>query len=413
MGAGIAGIQASLDLANSGFKVYLTEKSTAIGGKMATLDKTFPTNDCAMCIVSPKLVEVGRHPNIDVITNAELVGLEGTVGRFTARVKQGPRYVRADLCTGCGSCVEVCPIEVPSDFEQGLAPRKAIYKLYPQAIPSTFAVTKRGTAPCRDACPANISVQGYVALAKAGRFEEALALVRKDNPFPGISGLACPRPCERACTRREVDHAVQIRVLKHILFEHEAKQKGRIVFPEPEPAREERIVIIGGGPAGLTAACYLRLKGYQVTIFEADKEVGGSLRKLAEKVVPAAVRKAEIDAILNLGVKVHVGSRVEAQEILSKFSLTYHAVLLATGPADKKAKGEDGAAATSEDTDLTSVFREFDPVTLQTNLGNIFVCGELALGKKAFINAIGSGKEAAVSIDRSLRRAFEPAGTCR
>ena len=195
MGAGIAGIQAALDLANSGFRVYLAEKSTAIGGKMATLDKTFPTNDCAMCIVSPKLVEVGRHPNIDVITSAELVALEGTVGRFTAKIKQQPRYVRSDLCTGCGSCVEVCPIEVQSEFEQGLATRKAIYKLYPQAIPSTFAITKRGTAPCRAVCPANISVQGYVALTEAGRFDEALALVRQDNPFPGISGLACPRPC--------------------------------------------------------------------------------------------------------------------------------------------------------------------------------------------------------------------------
>jgi heterodisulfide reductase subunit A2 len=405
VGAGIAGIQASLDLANSGFRVYLTERSTAIGGKMATLDKTFPTNDCAMCIVSPKLVEVGRHPNIEVITNAELLGLEGTVGRFTARVRQGPRYVRSDLCTGCGSCVEVCPIEVPSTFEQGLATRKAIYKLYPQAIPNTFAVTKRGTAPCRDACPANISVQGYVALTRAGRFDEALALVRKDNPFPGISGLACPRPCERACTRREVDHAIQIRVLKHILFEHEAKEKGRIVFPEPEPQKEERIAIIGAGPAGLTAACYLKLKGYHVTIFEAEAEPGGSLRKLADKVVPPSVRQAEIDAILNLGVKIHLNSRIRAEEILSKFSLTYHAVLLATGPSPQSKKGkEDSAAETAESTDVSGVFREFDPVTLQTNLGNLFVCGELTLGKKPFIHAIGSGKEAAISIDRSLRR---------
>jgi heterodisulfide reductase subunit A-like polyferredoxin len=406
VGAGIAGIQASLDLANSGFRVYLAEKSTAIGGKMATLDKTFPTNDCAMCIVSPKLVEVGRHPNIDVITSAELLGLEGTVGRFRAKIKQQPRYVSPDLCTGCGSCVEVCPIEVPSEFEQALASRKAIYKLYPQAIPSTFAITKRGTAPCRAACPANISVQGYVALTEAGRFDEALALVRQDNPFPGISGLACPRPCERACTRKQVDHAVQIRALKNVLFEHEAKQKGKIVFPEPAPSKEERIAIIGGGPAGLTAACYLKLQGYEVTIFEADTEPGGSLRKLAEKVVPGAVRQAEIDAILNLGIRIHLDSRIQAEEILSKFSLTYHAVLLATGPSVQsgKGKGEDRGAKASDISDVSSVFREFDPVTLQTNLGNIFVCGELALGKKPFINAIGSGKQAAISIDRSLRR---------
>jgi heterodisulfide reductase subunit A len=245
-------------------------------------------------------------------------------------------------------------------------------------------------------------VQGYVALTQAGRFDEALALVRQDNPFPGITGLACPRPCERACTRKEIDHAIQIRVLKHILFEHEAKQKGKIVFPDPAPDKKERIAIIGGGPAGLTAACYLRLEGYQVTIFEADKEPGGSLRKLAEKVVPAAVRQAEIDAILNLGIEVNVDSRVQGEEILSKFASTYDAVLLATGPSAKK--GKDASDAAPDPSDLSGVFREFDPVTLQTDLDKVFVCGELALGKKPFINAIGSGKEAATSIDRALRR---------
>ena len=405
MGAGIAGIQASLDLANSGFRVYLAEKSSAIGGKMPTLDKTFPTNDCSMCILSPKLVEVGRHPNIEVITQADLEALEGTVGNFTARLRQAPRYVRSDRCTGCGSCVEVCPIEVPSEFEQGLARRKAIYKRYPQAIPNTFAITKRGTAPCRNACPANISVQGYVALTEAGRFDEALALVRQDNPFPGISGLACPRPCERACTRKQVDHAVQIRAIKHRLFEHEVREKGRIVFPGIETEREERIAVVGGGPAGLTAAAFLRLKGYQVTIYEAASEVGGSLSRLSAKVVPPEVRQAEIDAILNLGIKVETGSRIQGSEVLPKFSLTYHAVLLATGAAGGgKGDADQGAQESTDAGQISSVFREFDALTLQTNLGNVFVCGELALGKKPFINAIGSGREAAISIDRYLRR---------
>ena len=391
-GAGIAGIQASLDLANSGFRVYLVEKASAVGGKMAALDKTFPTNDCAMCIVSPKLVEVGRHPNIKILTNAELVGLDGAPGNFTAKVRQEPRYVRGDLCTGCGSCVETCPIVLPSEFEQGLGNRKAIYRRYPQAIPNTFAITKRGTAPCRNACPANVSAQGYVALMHAGRFDEALALVRRDNPFPGISGLACPRPCERACTRRQVDHAIQIRALKHVLFQHEASEKGRIVLTEPEPERKERVAIVGAGAAGLTAAYFLRLKGFGVTIFEAEGEPGGSFRKIFEKVVPLEVRKAEIEAILNLGVHLELNRRITAQEVLSKLSMDYDAVLLAVGPASK-----DG------DSDLSNTFREFDPITLHTHLGRVFMCGEFALGKKTFIHAIGSGQEAAISIDRYLK----------
>ena len=110
VGGGIAGIQSSLDLADSGYKVYLLEESPAIGGIMAQLDKTFPTNDCAMCVISPKLVGAGRHLNIDLITNAELMGIEGEAGDFTVQVKKHPRFIDSDKCTGCGACVLNCPV---------------------------------------------------------------------------------------------------------------------------------------------------------------------------------------------------------------------------------------------------------------------------------------------------------------
>ena len=112
VGAGIAGIQSSLDLANSGFKVYLLEQTPAIGGTMAQLDKTFPTNDCAMCIVSPKLVDCGRHPNIEIITNAELGKVVGEAGNFKVEVKKNPRYVDEDKCTGCAACTQNCPVSI-------------------------------------------------------------------------------------------------------------------------------------------------------------------------------------------------------------------------------------------------------------------------------------------------------------
>ncbi|MBT8345907.1 MAG: 4Fe-4S binding protein, partial [Desulfofustis sp.] len=110
VGGGISGMQSALDLANSGFKVYLVESSPAIGGKMAQLDKTFPTNDCSMCIVSPKLVEVGRHRNIELLTHSDVASLEGEAGNFTARITQQARYVDIDKCTGCGLCELVCPV---------------------------------------------------------------------------------------------------------------------------------------------------------------------------------------------------------------------------------------------------------------------------------------------------------------
>ncbi len=142
VGGGVAGIQASLDLANSGFYVYLVESKPAIGGGMAQLDKTFPTNDCSMCILSPKLVECGRHLNIEILAPAVLQGVTGEPGRFTAKVTQPARYIDMAKCIGCGVCAEKCPKKVPDEFNQGLGPRKAAYVLYPQAVPLKYAIDK-------------------------------------------------------------------------------------------------------------------------------------------------------------------------------------------------------------------------------------------------------------------------------
>jgi len=144
VGGGIAGVQSSLDLADMGFKVYLIEKTPAIGGIMAMLDKTFPTNDCSMCILSPKLVDCSRHPNIEIMTLTEVKGIEGEPGNFKVKVHIKPRYVNIDKCTSCGACSEVCPIKLPSEFEQGLEMRKAAFKVYPQAIPNAYVIDKEG-----------------------------------------------------------------------------------------------------------------------------------------------------------------------------------------------------------------------------------------------------------------------------
>ena len=144
VGGGIAGVQAALDLADMGFKVHLLEKSPSIGGVMAQLDKTFPTNDCSMCILSPKLVDCARHPNIELITLAEIQGIEGTPGNFTVSVLQHPRFVDLEKCTSCGSCEAACPVSLPNQFEYGLSKRKAIYKPFPQAIPNGYVIDKVG-----------------------------------------------------------------------------------------------------------------------------------------------------------------------------------------------------------------------------------------------------------------------------
>jgi heterodisulfide reductase subunit A len=161
VGGGIGGMQASLDLANSGFKVYLVDKSSSIGGRMAQLDKTFPTNDCSMCTISPKLIEVAKHLNIELITYADVEAIEGKPGDFSVRVKQRAKSVDHSKCTGCGLCQEKCPTKVDSEFEAAIGKRKAIYVPYPQAVPNKPVIdrehcmkfTKGKCGVCQKRCP--------------------------------------------------------------------------------------------------------------------------------------------------------------------------------------------------------------------------------------------------------------------
>jgi heterodisulfide reductase subunit A len=148
IGGGIGGMQASLDLADSGFFVYMVDNSPTIGGVMAQLDKTFPTNDCAMCIMSPKLVECGRHINIRVMTHAEIEGVEGQPGRFSVTVTRKPRYIRFDKCTGCGECAKHCPVTAIDTYNEKLSKRAAIYIKYPQAIPKVYLIDREQCIGC-------------------------------------------------------------------------------------------------------------------------------------------------------------------------------------------------------------------------------------------------------------------------
>ncbi len=140
IGGGIAGIQAALDLAEMGVQVYLVERLPSIGGRMAQLDKTFPTNDCSTCILSPKMNDCARHSNIVLHTYSEVTALEGEAGRFTVTVRHHPRYVDEKKCTGCGLCAEKCPVKVPDAFNMGLRERKAIYLYFSQAVPQVMTI---------------------------------------------------------------------------------------------------------------------------------------------------------------------------------------------------------------------------------------------------------------------------------
>ena len=148
IGGGIAGINAALDLAEMGFKVYLVEKKESIGGHMAQLDKTFPTLDCSICIEGPKMVEVARHPNIEIISFADILKVEGFVGNFKVKVRKNPRYVIEEKCTGCGECRNVCPIEYPNEWDEYMGVRKAISVPFDQAVPLVYTINRDYCIEC-------------------------------------------------------------------------------------------------------------------------------------------------------------------------------------------------------------------------------------------------------------------------
>ncbi|MHA1714832.1 MAG: 4Fe-4S binding protein [Promethearchaeota archaeon] len=140
IGGGIAGMNVAKDLANQGFKTTLVEKSTTIGGHMAQLDKTFPTMDCSACIITPEMVTVGSHPNIEIINNAEITDVSGFIGNFIVEITKKPHYVDQEACTGCGACVDVCPVLTGNEFDEGMKERKAIYIPFPQAVPNKYTI---------------------------------------------------------------------------------------------------------------------------------------------------------------------------------------------------------------------------------------------------------------------------------
>jgi heterodisulfide reductase subunit A-like polyferredoxin len=394
IGGGIAGMQASIDLANMGIQVYLLEKKPSIGGRMAQLDKTFPTNDCAMCILAPKMIECANHENVKLLTYSELSELSGSAGDFTAKIIRKARFIDEERCVGCGECIEGCPISVTDDFNAGLGKRKAIYKYFPQAVPSTFAIDRRGAAPCKVACPAHISVQGYVALVAQGRFQEALKLIKEENPLPAICGRVCHHPCESVCTRGEVDEPVAIDFIKRFVADLDLNGETRYLPPIKEK-KVEKVAVVGAGPAGLSCAYYLAREGYPVTIYEKLPVTGGMLSVgIPEYRLPKEIIHAEVQVIQDMGVTIQTGVDIGTDITIAQLrDQGYRAFFLGIGAHECKRLQIEGE-------DLDGVYPGVDFLR-EVNLGN-----KVALGDR--IAVIGGGNVAMDTV-RTARRLGAPA----
>ncbi|MBE0528459.1 MAG: FAD-dependent oxidoreductase, partial [Thermoleophilia bacterium] len=281
------------------------------------------------CTISPKLVETGRHPNINVLTDTDVLEVNGQVGHFKVKVRKRPRYIKTDQCVACNDCYDVCPIQTPNVFDVGISDTKAVYKLYPQAVPNAYAINKAGIAPCRDACPAGQRAQGYIALIHEGRYDDALRVIKMDNPFPGICGRICNHRCEDACNRGLVDEPINIRALKRFITD-QVYATPREQIEAITPTKDKSVAIIGAGPCGLTAAQDLALAGFPATVFEAMPVAGGMLRLgVPEYRLPTEIIEREVQDILDLGIDLQLNTRINDLDEL--FDQGFEAVLIAVG----------------------------------------------------------------------------------
>jgi len=324
LGGSPAGLQAALDLGDSGIHVHLIEPSPFLGNGGST---RVPGH-----LLSVRMLEVAKHPRIDVWTNTLMQSAKLQTGSLQVKLQQHPRYVDLAKCTGCGDCVEVCPVMLPG------SQHKAIY-LMDGHQPGCAAINKMGKAPCAGVCPGGVHAQGYVGLIAQGRFQEALDLIREAIPFPGIIGRICTHPCELNCRRSEIDTPVSIRLLKRFVADwepDESAESGTSRTPEKSITNDARkVAVVGSGPAGMTVADRLARKGYRVTVFEKLPVIAGMLSVgIPAYRLPRQVIDREYRRIESLGVKIQLNTAIgpDGDHTLDDlFKMGHDAVCLAIG----------------------------------------------------------------------------------
>jgi NADPH-dependent glutamate synthase beta subunit-like oxidoreductase/NAD-dependent dihydropyrimidine dehydrogenase PreA subunit len=355
-------------------------------------------------LLNVRLLELTKHSNVTLWTNTRVNRTDtlSRAGHFLIELRQQPRYVDLTKCTACEDCLDVCPVTVPG------TEHKAIY-LVEGAQPGCAVIDKLGKAPCSNTCPGGIHVQGYVALIAQGRFQEALNLIRKAIPFPGICGRICTHPCELNCRRAEVDEAVSIRLLKRFVSDWELPNSEVEEEPLPPPPSPDakRIAVVGAGPAGMAVADSLVRKGYRVTVFEALPVVGGMMAVgIPSYRLPRDVIQREVERIERMGVEIRLNTPIgpDGEHTMDDlFEQGFEAIFLGVGAHDGhelRIPGRDlkGVVCGIELLEAINLSHQTDDPQWQTKVLSYL------LGGVATRVAIIGGGNTAMDVARSLRR---------
>ncbi len=333
VGATPAGVAATNKLGELGIPVILVDTDSDLNAKLGAdayrLASGVPLNFAHR----PGLIRILRNPGIRCFMPASVLGAKHSQQGFTVKIERQQTFVDQKRCTLCGRCTEICPVR----DDQGAKPIVFESRL---ALPGRAVIDKRRQPLCQANCPLGVNAQGYIALARAGRYGQALELIRKDNVLPGICGRICHHPCEKTCRRADVDGALAIRDIKRFLADFERAQEPS---PKPsaqpaKPSRPEKIAVVGSGPAGLAAAADLARQGFAVTIFEKESKAGGLLRYgIGPHRLPREILDRELAAIEAMGVTIRTDHPIDLSKGLDDLKDKHAAVILTVGSwADRR-----------------------------------------------------------------------------
>jgi NADPH-dependent glutamate synthase beta subunit-like oxidoreductase/Pyruvate/2-oxoacid:ferredoxin oxidoreductase delta subunit len=330
LGATPAGVAAANKLGELGIPVTLVDKEADLNTKLADdtyrLQSGVPFNFAHR----PGLIRLLRNPGVRWLMPATVTSAKHNQQGFAVKVAPQQTFVDPERCTLCGQCTAICPVADDNGVKPIVFDSRA-------ALPGRAVIDKRQEPLCQANCPLGVNVQGYIALVKAGRYVEALGLIRKDNVLPGICGRVCHHPCEAACRRADVDAPLAIRDIKRFVADFGSRQH-QTDPPSVGPTRTEKIAVVGSGPAGLAAAADLARQGFNVTIFEKEAQAGGLLRYgIGPHRLPRNILDSELAAIEAMGVTIRTSHAVDMTAGLEDLKKEFASIILTVGSwADRK-----------------------------------------------------------------------------